>query len=125
MAQPSKKERRKSRRVPIQMNLTFVYNGQSYEGMTENISTGGFFLRLQTLLPIGAMIPFSLSHADMSEALDVVGKIVHLWTTAESDDIGIGVQIHQYGKNQDERYEAYRKLIKRWIDAQSSPVDKP
>ncbi len=97
------------------MKLSFTFNGKPHEGVTENVSTGGFFVRLPAILPIGANIPFSLSHEKMKNPFKVVGKVVHLKTSVEEEDVGIGVQLQQFGKDQEENFDAYRKVLSDWI----------
>jgi len=106
------KERRKSKRAPLELTVTFQVQGQMEKTTTINASSRGFFVRTSNALPVGTTIPFTLEHSGLGGLFKIVGRIVHIMEE-RSGGAGMGVEIKQIAPNQDPQFDAYRSMIEK------------
>jgi hypothetical protein len=105
------KERRKSRRVPMEFSVDFSADGGRCAAKTEDVSLHGFFVSSPRVLSKGATVPFTLTHPRMRGPLKLVGHVAHIRTGADKKPVGMGVEIRGITGGQEELFDQYRLLV--------------
>jgi uncharacterized protein (TIGR02266 family) len=83
--------RRSDRRYERRVSIDILYEGNSFDGQTRNISLGGVFIDTEHTLPFGARIKLRFKVPTQVEPVEVEGQV--RWLELEEGRLrGIGVR---------------------------------
>jgi hypothetical protein len=111
-------ERRKTKRVPLDLRVEFMTKGEVHYCETINASHGGFYVVCENQPYTGTTLAFRLSHRNLSEPLELQGAVVH----SMDEPRGFGVQITRIQHQSQEAFDSYCDLINQLLE-QGSKLD--
>lgn len=79
--------RRAQQRYDIEIPVELTHEGQVYNTVTRNMSLGGLFMNLKSVIPFGAVVRVKFSLPELDAPVEVDGHV--RWV---QPDVGIGVQ---------------------------------
>ena len=116
---------RKHRRFPIRLPARFVADGEEIplrgDAQTEDIGSGGLFLRTERTIPEGTRVSVILDPCDGSAEMEFQGRVVY--TRTEEGPAGIGVQFDKLNSDEMKRLRRMIRDVKlrgkvvEWEDA--------
>jgi len=81
-------ERRANHRVKCSEDVTFQFNEETYKGLMQNMSEGGFYIETDVKPEKGASIVLNYYSMFCKSNITFHGIVTR------SDDLGIGVKLH-------------------------------
>lgn len=116
---------RKNRRFPMRLPARFVVEGEEVplrgDAETDDVGSGGVFLKTARSLPEGARVTIVLDPCDGSAEMEFSGRVVY--TRKEDGANGIGVQFDKLNSDDSKRLRRIirdvklRGLVNEWEDA--------
>ena len=119
---------RKHRRFPVRLPARFVADGENVplrgDAETEDLGSGGLFLKTTRSLPEGTRVTVVLDPCDGSAEMEFSGRVVY--TRGEDGNTGIGVQFDRLTTDDNKRLRRLIRDVKlrgkvvEWEDASGS-----
>jgi Tfp pilus assembly protein PilZ len=119
---------RKHRRFPVRLPARFVADGENVplrgDAETEDLGSGGLFLKTTRSLPEGTRVSVVLDPCDGSAEMEFSGRVVY--TRGEDGNTGIGVQFDRLTTDDNKRLRRLIRDVKlrgkvvEWEDASGS-----
>ncbi|MFH1018216.1 MAG: PilZ domain-containing protein [Pseudomonadota bacterium] len=104
-------ERRKSKRVSLEIDVEFNTPGGLRTGKTQDAGLDGFFVASPHALAKGVSVPFTLRHPRIEVPFKLVGRVVHIRTGPDKTPVGMGVEIRQIPSGADPSFDQYRSFV--------------
>jgi uncharacterized protein (TIGR02266 family) len=89
---------RKKKRLAVMKRVDFEHAGEARFAYTQDLSSGGTYLRAQQVVPENTEILLALNLEDGKDPVSVRGRVVR--ATPRGDKKGFGVRFHQDGQEQ-------------------------
>jgi Tfp pilus assembly protein PilZ len=119
---------RKHRRFPVRLPARFIADGDTVplrgDAETEDVGTGGLFLKTSRSLPEGTRVSVVLDPCDGSAEMEFSGRVVY--TRSEDESSGVGVQFDRLSGDEMKRLRRMIRDVKlrgklvEWEDASGS-----
>lgn len=104
------RERRRSRRVPVQIQIQYRTADGFFQDYIRNLSLGGIFIQTEEPLPTKTRLQVEFCLPDMSDPITAEGVVVHAFRgrpSKESSLNGMGIRFAELNPSSKKRLEFY------------------
>jgi hypothetical protein len=95
-------ERRRTRRVPIQSNVSLQFGAEELLGETVDVSTGGLLVHASRVLPLGSSLRMRLQLSPRMEPIKAAGSVVRILNGNQ-----MGIQLNRLALLESERLQEF------------------
>ena len=111
-------ERRRSRRVPVQIQIQYTTADGFFQDYVRNLSLGGIFIETPKPLPMNTKLRVEFCLPEMREPITADGVVVHTLRVGKASNpsvSGMGIRFSELEPSSKQMLEAY-------LRAQGDPV---
>ena len=90
---PMGADKREAHRQPMILRVDYLDRDGFVRDSTENLSTGGIFIRTDRPFAIGALVKLALSFPGLLSALEVSGSVTWVRKAAGDQPAGVGIKV--------------------------------
>ena len=104
------RERRRTRRVPVQIQIQYKTADGFFQDYVRNLSLGGIFIETSNPLPMNTKLKVEFCLPEMSEPITADGVVVHtlrVGTTRNPSVSGMGIRFSELEPSSKQMLEAY------------------